>query len=414
MRSPLGGGVEAGIASSSAGERLRALMCRTTVRVRTRGTLETVKLAAALSGTPLILKGRELDFSLYPMVRTNRRWGIHSTLYATDPWAVIAGSVTEAIAAPAERAAAASFVNQAREYFAAAERASSIETRPLLYYYAFLNVAKAIAMGRGRAGLVGKVSHGIAHEGTSGHAVNTARLQIGRSSTSAKSAIDELHWALEGKGVAAGHYPVSEIISQSVIAHRMWREAFSQPRVERFIPIDRIQFMHDEPGKLIWLRIFVSRAVLRSRGRGLTETLRESDLGSTFRGVAHPDGAEFHVLEQRRPIEYTGRAADVVVTAIGAVRPQLWQTITASAPFRRFYLYLAPAGEKRMPQWLSTYATLFWLGSLTRYQPVELFEAIDGKFGPFFREFLETQPRQLLYILASDAKRQDVTRGVIV
>ncbi|EON33833.1 hypothetical protein GTC6_05682 [Gordonia terrae C-6] len=376
-----------------------------------------MKLAAALPGTPLKLKGRELDFSLYPMVRTNRRWGIHSTLYATDPWAVIAGSVTEALVAPAERAAAASFINQAREYFTAAERASSIETRPLLYYYSFLNLAKAIAMGRGRPGLVGKVRHGVAHEGTSGHGVGTAKLQIGSSSATAKSAIDELHWALEGSAVSVGHYQVSEIISQSVIAHRMWREAFAQPRVERFIPIDRVQFMHDEPAKLIWLRVFVSRAVLKSRNRGLTETLRESGLDSTFRGVTHPDAdvdAEFRILEQRVAIGYTGRAADVVVNAVDGIRPYLWQTITASAPFRRFYLYLSPSGERRVPQWLSTYTTLFWLGSLTRYQPVELFEALDGKFGPFFREFLETQPRQLLYILASDAKRQNVTRGVIV
>lgn len=372
-------------------------------------------LAAARPGTALKIKTRELDFSFFPMTRTSRRWGIHSMLYAADPWAVVSGSVIESVKPQNERDAAVSFVRQAREYFTAAERATSIETRPLLYYYSFMNLAKAIAMARGRSGLVGKVAHGIAHVGGAGHAPSTARLQVGTSSPALKQAVDELHRALEGAPVTAGQYAVSEIIAQSVVGHRMWREAFSTPRQERFIPLDSVQFV--ERGAEIWLTLRISRATLRARGRGVAETLRQSGLGPTFRAVQPADpavAAEFHVLEQKVPISYTGRAADVVVDAVDAVRPFLWQTITASPPYRRFYLYLTPPTERRLPQWLSVYSTFFWLGSLTRYQPVELFDALDGKYGPFFREFLETQPKQLLYILASEAKRQDVTKAAII
>lgn len=374
-----------------------------------------MKLAAARSGTALKIKTRELDFSFFPMTRTNRRWGIHSMLYAADPWAVVSGSVIESVKPQNERDAAVSFVRQAREYFTAAERATSIETRPLLYYYSFMNLAKAIAMTRGRAGLVGKVRHGIAHVGSAGHTPSTAKLQVATSSSSVKETVDELHRALEGAPVASGEYAVSEIIAQSVVGHRMWREAFSTPRQERLIPLDSVQFV--EHGTDIWLTLHISRARLRARGRGVTETLRQSGLETTFRAVqpsAPAIAAEFHVLEQKVPTSYTGRAADVVVDAVNAVRPFLWQTITASPPYRRFYLYLSPTTERRMPQWLSVYSTFFWLGSLTRYQPVELFDALDGRYGPFFREFLETQPKQLLYILASEAKRQDVTRAAII
>lgn len=378
-----------------------------------------MKLPLARTGDLLQLKDRELEFSFYPMTRSNRRWGIHSTLYAADPWAVIAGSVTAEISSPNDKAAAASFVRQAREYFAAAERATSIETPPLLYYYSFLNLAKAIAMGRKRSGLVGKVTHGIGHVGGAGtgHTPSTAKLQLQSSGPGVKSAIDELHWALEGRGVDAGHYSVSDIIPQSVIAHRMWREAFPQPRNERFIPLDRVQFLEDATANQIWLTAWISRSTLRARGRGLTEVMRESKLDADFGAVAVQDtkiSSAYHVLEQRIPTLYSGRAADVVVDAVEVLRPNLWQTVTANPPYRRFYLYLSPTGEKRLPQWLSIYATIFWLGSLTRYQPVELFDALDGKYGSFFREFLETQPRQLLYMLASDAKQQNVTRAAIV
>lgn len=379
-----------------------------------------MKLAAARPGGPLQVKGREIDFSFYPMTRTNRRWGVHSMLYAADPWAVISGSVSQSIRTQAERRASTSFVRQAREYFGAAERANSVETRPLLYYYSFLNLAKAIAMGRGRPGMVGKVSHGIAHVGGTGHLPSTAKLQIGASaavSGGTKSAIDELHRALEGGPVATGQYSVGEIIPQSVVGHRMWREGLTPVRLERFVPIDGVDFMHDATSSQLWLRMYVHRASLRSRGRRLNEMLNQSGLSVAYKGVVHPDpvsDSRFHTLEQRVPTPYSGRAADVVMATVNQARPLLWQTITATPPYRRFYLYLSPPAEKRMPQWLSIYSTLFWLGSLTRYQPVELFDVLDGRLGPFFREFLETQPKQLLYILASDAKQQDVTRAAIV
>lgn len=80
-------------------------------------------------------------------------------LYAAELWAVVSGGIAVQVPAGDDREAALSFVRQAREYFVAAERASTIETRPLLYYYSFLNLGKALSIARGRRGLVGKVGH---------------------------------------------------------------------------------------------------------------------------------------------------------------------------------------------------------------------------------------------------------------
>ena len=67
-----------------------------------------------------------------------------------------------------------------------------------------------------------------------------------------------------------------------------------------------------------------------------------------------------------------------------------------------------------VPPWVSIYSVLFWLGSLTRYQPVALLEILEGSYGPFFREYLATQPSQLLYLLASEFKQQDVAKAAVV
>lgn len=340
-------------------------------------------------------------------------------LYAADPWAVIGGAVGEQVRSAADRDAAKSFVRQAREYFAAAERAHTIEIRPLLYYYSFLNLGKALSIARGRPGMVGKVAHGIASVHSRGHTPNVAELVIERSSSKHPnmSAVDELHRALEGLPVHAANYPVRDIIAQSVVGHRMWREAFSQTRAERFITVEGIRLFHQRDENQIWSRIYVRREILTARKRALSTTLREATLDAEFRAVADPEsdaGGTLHIFEQITPTTYTGRPSDVVMEVIRILRTKLWQTILVTKPYRNYYLYLSPAGEMRMPQWLSIYSILFWLGSLTRYQPVELLEVLDGVYGSFFREFLETQPTQLLYILASEFKKQDVTKAAIV
>ena len=40
-------------------------------------------------GSPIEVKGRSLDFSYWPMYRGNRRYGLQTRIYATNPWALI-------------------------------------------------------------------------------------------------------------------------------------------------------------------------------------------------------------------------------------------------------------------------------------------------------------------------------------
>lgn len=379
-----------------------------------------MRLPLERTGTPLHVKKRDLDFSFFPMTRTSRRWGLNTMLYAAEPWAVISGAVRDAAASRPisanDVASALSFVRQAKEYFNAAERAGALETRPLLYYYAFLNLGKALSISRGRASLVGKVVHGIAAVHPSGYAPATAEIVIQKTGA-VLSAINELHWALEGAPAPYGTLKIADLMPQSVVGHRMWRAATASVRKERFFALERIRWFESSTAREIWLKLYVRRDTLQAHNRGVTETLREARIDSTFRAVndAYATEHDLHAFEQIIPASYaTGRASDVVMESVATVRQDIWQTVTSTSPFRRFYLYLSPATEARLPQWMSIYALLFWLGSLTRYQPVELLDALSGPYGPYFEEFIETQPSQLLYFLASEAREQDVSKPALV
>lgn len=371
-------------------------------------------LPAARDGIPLEVMQRRLDFSFFMMRKGIRRWGVHTTLYAADPWGVIEGAVAYRVSSGPSRRAARSFVHQAQEYFGAAERAAATETAPVLYYYSFLNLAKVLAMTRGRGPLIGKALHGVHPIGGTAHSLGSAQIEYERSGPRGFSVLDETYQALHGESIPLGPVPLAELVAQSVVAHRLWCDGAN--RKERFLGVDHVLLLHNPTARQLWVTLHVPCDTMAIRGRGLAETVREAHLAPVFRAVANSaiGGRAFRTFEQVAPIAYGDRPSDHVMKIAELLKPLLWQTVTAAPPYRRYYVYLSPDGEHRFPQWLSIYSILFWLGSLTRYQPVDLFELFDGPMGPFFREFLATQPLQLLYQFASEIKRQEVARAAVI
>jgi hypothetical protein len=239
--------------------------------------------------------------------------------------------------------------------------------------------------------------------------MNSSTLVAQRSTSNNTSAWDELHKIFAGRVSTALALPVSELAAQSIIGHRLWREASG--RRERFLPIERIAFVQDKAKKEIWTTIEVRSELLSRRGRGAKEVLNKSGLGSSFRVVEALSGSVR--FEQLSTLKYSHRPSDVVMELVDSVRPLLWQTVVSTSPYRSYYLYITDGSELRLPQIMSVYAFMFWLGSMTRYQPTELLALLESSYGAFIREFLATQPMQLVYMFASEFKHRDVSRGAI-
>jgi YaaC-like Protein len=101
---------------------------------------------------------------------------------------------------------------------------------------------------------------------------------------------------------------------------------------------------------------------------------------------------------------------------IDRVRHRLWQTVLAVPPYRAYYLFLPPDSEAEsvLPQSLSSYALIFYCGSVTRYRPHHFDRILGGRFGAFTESFLHDQPSQLLFLFASEFARREVAKAVIV
>lgn len=387
-------------------------------------------LPQALAGSRLRIKSRPLEFSFWPMERTTRRYGLGTRVFATDPWTVIRRSV-ERRATAATMNANLALLEQAEDFYRAA--ASGVKAaKPLLLYYCFMNLAKAFVLTIRQRGEVDSAMHGLSEKldpPPNDRELINAFLRADRTVAAGPfpppnakiKVFDELHEAISGARITAAQtrYDLPKLMPQIVPGHRLWVEADGSNHTERFVSIERIDFVQNVIGKLIWLRFFVFSDDLRRINMSHQEFLIRTRLDSLFREVATSeavDGRSLLCFEQMNATPYTHRPSDQVPDVVASVRPYLWRTVLSTPPYRKYYLYAAPTGEhgQVLPQALSIYALTFYLGSIVRYRPHHFDRILSDRYGPFVEAFMNDQPSQFIYLMASEFAEKEVTKAAIV
>ena len=134
------------------------------------------------------------------------------------------------------------FLEQAEAFHSSARGRSA--AHPLLYYYSLLNVGKALLrIRKPETGLE------VAHHGLKDLSARTADPEEALLKVPCRQHVamvfPELVEALGYPRPKAGRrYLVSDLMSQVVIGHRLWREACAGD--ERFIALEKVAFMQDE------------------------------------------------------------------------------------------------------------------------------------------------------------------------
>lgn len=376
------------------------------------------KLSQPRAGKVLQVLNRPIGFSLWPTYKGARRHGLNSHVYATNPWALIQVAVRKQCPAVARDEALAS-LQQAEFFFHSAVEARETAAKPLPLYYSFLNLAKAFALTRGIRTTFDQAQHGVSAQlGLGGRELIDAYLDVFESpNKNGASNIFADFGAALGMPAMNGkrQYALTALLPQLIPGHRIWCDAADED--ERFIALDSIPFGQSTQPKQIWATLCILEDDLSRLGKTRKALLAETRLKNLFKevmGYTDPQTSRAVVrLEQLNPHTYTGRPSDLLSVVVDAVRPYIWSTATTVRPFRRYYLYAAPAPEHTsvLPQALSIYAIAYYLGSITRYRPQHFARIIAGDFGTFIQEYLSSQPSQFLYLMASDFARRDVVRA---
>ncbi|MDA8093088.1 MAG: YaaC family protein [Betaproteobacteria bacterium] len=385
-----------------------------------------MQLPQPRAGEILRIKDRPLEFSFWPMERTTRRYGLGTRIFATDPWTVIRHS-TERRCLTSTRSAALAFLEQAEDFYRAAE--SGVKAaKPVLLYYCYMNLAKAFLLACRQRGDVNNARHGLLEKldpppnnielvNAFLNAVQTAPL--GAAGQPLQN-FDELFLAISGVSIMGPkRYDLKYLMPQIVPGHRLWVEGDGNNNTERFVSIEEIEFCKDAATKEIWLRLYLFRDDLKRVNLGHQEVLNRSRLAVLFREVQCNEKRDRRPLvcfEQLQPITYTHRPSDKVPVLIEGVRHLLWRTVLSTRPYRKYYIYPAPTGEhgQVVPQILSIYAITYYLGSIVRYRPHHFDKIVAGPYGPFIEAFLNDQPLQFIYLMASEFAEKEVTKAGIV
>jgi hypothetical protein len=373
------------------------------------------KVPLARRGIPLMILTAPVEFSYFPTRKGDRRAGLQSKVYTTDPWSVIKSAIRQDCPEH-ERADASAFAAQAEEFYRAAANAQTPHGRPLLLYYSFLNLAKALCLHRGNNRVLGYVGHGLRDKNVdSAVAIDEAVVEGFPSTSGHPQIFHEFMSSALNLGLAATTtYSIRDVLASSLVGHRLWTEAASAS--DRFLRVD-VKILHGNASGTLWLRAGIPRGSLKRRGLNQSE-VTSLGFGKGWRAVSRskpkskPKSAMIF-WEQVSPIKYRGRPSDDLDALIATARLVFYRSLTIAEPFRHYYVYVRPDGYEKHHQLASRYILLFFLGSVTRYHPADFSKYLDGKYGPFLAEFLASEPGQMLFEMAClFLKREVVSVGL--
>ncbi len=323
-----------------------------------------------------------------------------------DPWAFLQELVTARVDRR-QRDTGYSYTSQAWELFEAASN-PHVGSRPLLYYYSFLNLVKAALLIQG-APLALKAEHGISDPRSN----QRRRLRLGgqrvliQGLAQNHSQLFAEFVRLLGGRPTRREVPVIELLAQIPSIHRTFMRV-TRRRRSLFTPIKDVHVLH--AGGQVWARV----------------TLRKDDhdVGATLPALKHRRGFQRHFQQRHttQPNEVwletpavpgQRRGVDgAIQTVAGHFRDVGISTVLTRDGYRFYFCNIAP--RHRLPHLAATYAAFFYLGSITRYRPDAFDSLLAGGFSWVVHELIATEPVQFVYTVASELAGVDVVRPYAV
>lgn len=345
-------------------------------------------LRTAANGFPGFLRGKRLQ-----KVITRDIWGCLSEIVEFRGQRIATEKVRQARA----------YLEQAFEFYAAAA-SPQLASRPLLYYYSFLNLAKVFLLDSG-VSFPPQVTHGIRDPRTNVREklrLEGQRVSIEAPANDHSRIFPEFANLLGGTPRGQNEFRVVDLIAQVPAIHRAYVQV-TQKRPQ-FLPVERFEPLTD--GRRVWTRCAIGRhdrevsVILRaiSRQRAFRRTFRQVHAADAGRACFQtgPDPG------RRRGVDRALATQGLRIKKLG-----VWAILTDKG--YRYYLGSFPPRE-RLPQLASVYAVMFYLGSITRYKPYDFDRIVESRYGWLVSEFLATQPQQFLYLLASTMAGTDVVQ----
>jgi len=339
-----------------------------------------MKVANFRIGESLKINSREVSFSFWPAKKKSTKYSMQPRVFASDPFNVIRTSISQSDASNKRIKEALAYFDQAKDFYQASKYANVENAKPLLIYYSFHNLIKCLLLMRGRYPSISDSHHGLSLKfDTLGNKPTTSKL-IGHKSRadSPPNLFEDFYKEYNPEGFEERRieFSMKDMFSQVLVGHRLWCAAAGKK--ERFINIPEIEYLHDKSNGLIWAKMNLPKSEYRRLDYTQSDLLYLTFLSDEWRVVKCQELRNGSLME---------RDSDLISL-------ELIEPISTGRPSEKI--------------------NFFYLGSLARYRPQKLKHYLDGKFGSFMSEFIENQPDQWLYLMASEFSEQEVAKAAIV
>ncbi len=324
-----------------------------------------------------------------------------------DPWAFFRNAASRDLKA-SELARANAYIDQAYDFYRAAEN-PQIGSKPLLYYYSFLNLAKVPVLIWG-VPIPLRLMHGIADpKANTKQRIHVTGQQIlfQQRAANHEQMWPELLQLFGSDTSSARTVKLVDVLAQVPSVHRTFTTV-TQNRT-RLLPISRVEARND--GSHVWLRLVFSR-----HDRDVDLTLpafrKRQDFKAALHQVAAPADGGAAIREfwfETDPVPGTRRGIDTALRTLTESLYQIPCTAILTGNGYRYYF-----SDVKSEDWLhpaaAIYAAMFYLGSVTRYKPDVFGKLLGGGYAWVVEEFLATGPMQFIYALASFVAGVEVVR----
>ncbi len=319
-----------------------------------------------------------------------------------NPWAFLRNLAVDKLPQPEDKAALA-YIDQAFDFFEAAHN-PHLGSKPLLYYYSFLNLVKAALLVR-KIKIPPAVHHGICDPQANTKQrlrLEGQKVRILPVATDHSEVFPELVGVLGGNACQQRDIKVVALLAQVPSVHRTYTRVKKED--PRYLPLSRVELRLGR-GQ-VWARM-----AFKDPDKDVQATLpafrTQRGFHSFARQVASEEKGE--MCFETDPVPGRKRGVDrAIKTLSGKFRERGASSILTSTGYR-FYFCTLPKRE-RLPQLAAAYAVMFYLGSVTRYKPDVFDKIVAGGYAWIVEEFLATQPTQFIYTLASELAGVDVVR----
>jgi hypothetical protein len=282
-----------------------------------------------------------------------------------------------------------SLLEQSKHFYITAE-ASPVKSQPLLYYYSFLNLSKIIINLSGTHGPRKMYMHGMTekHNHKFLHSTITKQKQKINIVQVAHELISVFDPTVSTADLVIN---VRELLNHCVGVHRAYSEIYNQQEV--FFRLKN-HLLYKNGKELIF------KAELQCA------TSDVASLTALGYAITNEDD-KYYYIEKLTMTAYAPKRQDYADLSAAIQQKGIWYFIGNNG----YTMYLSNSATGRYSQESIIYMVMFYLGSITRYHPYMFDEIFSDKEQWLMSEFLNTQPKQFLYLATARILGQSVLKA---